>query len=686
MNASRKRTHIRELLAHGQSIMLAGAHDGLGARLVEEAGFDAVWASGLEIAASQGLPDESLLGMSEYLIAARHIDRTTSLPVIADCDTGFGDTANVIHMVREYESAGIAGVCIEDKRFPKKNSFSGSHQALISIDDFAAKIRAAKLAQCDPAFLVMARTEAFIVGEQVDAAVARGEAYERAGADLLVVHTKRSDVTELAAFKAQWKGSIPLVAIPTTVLRATVPALHSLGYQLVIFANHGLRAAIRAMRAALQQIALEQQAGMVEAVLAPISEVFALQRVDEWGGLRATAEGALEETRPLVGRGSRLSAAIDAPTRRLLFNPGPTNVHDDVRRALLAPDTCHREKEFAEVLAALNDDLIRVLGGHGTHASIPFVSSGTGANESILASIRGKLLVLVAGRYSGRIAAMARRLGVATETLEFPPLEGVDVATVESVLAAGKGITHLFVVHLETTTGLTAPLRELGELCASRGVLLAVDGVSSVGAHPFDLQRDHVAFCSLNTNKCLESIPGLAFVLARVDVIETLDGQSRSYYFDLYEQWRCLKESGTTPFTTPTQVVRAARVGVARLLAEGYEQRVARYAFLRTRLLDGVVRLGLSPVPIPAGRESNLHVLVHQPPGPSYAELHDAMLARGIVIYSDQATIDRGHVFFATMGAIDEAEVDYFLFALGEVLHELAPHDEHVNVSALPRA
>jgi phosphoenolpyruvate phosphomutase len=296
MNASDKRTRFGELLASGRSITLAGAHDGLGARLVEEAGFDAVWASGLEIAASHGLPDESLLGMGEFLMAAGQMDRAASLPVIADCDSGFGGLGNVIHLVREYDRAGIAGVCIEDKQFPKENSFGSGPQYLVCPDHFAAKIRAATLARCDRAFLIVARTEAFIAGESVDAAIARGEAYERAGADLLVVHTKRPNLTELAAFGARWTGRIPLVAIPTTIPRAGVAELHDLGYQVVIFANQALRAAIRAVRAALHQIAYEQQVGTVEAVLAPITDVFALQRVDEWAALRAQA-ASREEVR-----------------------------------------------------------------------------------------------------------------------------------------------------------------------------------------------------------------------------------------------------------------------------------------------------------------------------------------------------------------------------------------------------
>jgi len=359
--------------------------------------------------------------------------------------------------------------------------------------------------------------------------------------------------------------------------------------------------------------------------------------------------------------------------RPLLFNPGPTNVHEEVRQALLVPDTCHRESEFAAELGGLLDDLVTVLGGAGTHACVPFVSSGTGANEAILAGIRGRLLILVAGHYSARILAMAHRLGVQADAIEFDPHGGIDLRAVERACAARSDLTHVFAVHHETTTGVLAPLHELGALCARRGLLLAVDGISSVGSHPFHLQRDRVDLCSLNANKCLESVPGIAFVLARLEVLESLVGCSRSYYFDLHAQWLSLRESGLTPFTTATQLVSAARLAVRRLVAEGYDARVARYARLRRRLLDGLLAVGLSPVPIPPDKASNLHVLIHQPAGLTYAQLHDELLDRGFLIYSDRATIERGHLILATMGAIDESEVDLFLAALACVLRERLP-------------
>jgi 2-aminoethylphosphonate-pyruvate transaminase len=168
-------------------------------------------------------------------------------------------------------------------------------------------------------------------------------------------------------------------------------------------------------------------------------------------------------------------------------------------------------------------------------------------------------------------------------------------------------------------------------------------------------------------------------------VLRGLGASSRGFYFDLHGQWRSLRGTGRTRFTTATPVTHAAHVAVRRLVEEGYDHRVARYQRMRRRLLTGLVALGLSVVPVPAERASNINVLIEQPPGLSYAQLHDALLARGFVIYSDPATVGRGHVFFATMGAIDEREVDRFLAALGEVLQKQVPAPSATNAIGAER-
>ncbi len=268
---------LRELLGGRRLIRVAGAHNGLSARLVEQSGFDAVWASGFEVSTSYALPDASILTMSESLAAARIMNEAVSIPVIADCDTGFGDAPNVMHMVRRYETAGIAGVCIEDKRFPKLNSFVHDGHELISVDAFAAKIRAAKQAQRSPDFVVVGRTEAFILGLGPDEALTRAAAYAEAGADAVLVHSRAPTPAEIWTFMERWRLGVPVVVVPSTY-RASVEELERHGVSMVIHANVGIRAAARAMRETLQELsAVGHVSSSLEDRIASLDELLELQ-------------------------------------------------------------------------------------------------------------------------------------------------------------------------------------------------------------------------------------------------------------------------------------------------------------------------------------------------------------------------------------------------------------------------
>ena len=271
-----KAQRLRELLAQDRLIRVVGAHNGLSARLVERCGFDAVWASGFELSASYALPDASILTMSEVLEAARVMNEAVSIPVIADCDTGYGDAANVIHMVHRYEASGIAGVCIEDKRFPKLNSFVPRGQELIPAESFAGKIEAATRARRGPDLVVVARTEAFIAGLGVDEALARASCYAKAGADAVLVHSRASTPREIWEFMARWDGAVPVVVVPTTYA-ADADELSCRGVRVVIYANQGIRAATRAMRETFEVLRATGGTRSVEDRIATVEEVLELQ-------------------------------------------------------------------------------------------------------------------------------------------------------------------------------------------------------------------------------------------------------------------------------------------------------------------------------------------------------------------------------------------------------------------------
>jgi phosphoenolpyruvate phosphomutase len=270
---------LRRLLARPEVVRLIGAHDALGARMAERAGFEGVWASGFEIAASYAVPDASIVTLSEHLAAARAMSQAAGLPVVADCDTGYGEALQFSYAVRQFEAAGVAGVCIEDKMFPKINSFAQGSQELLPVDDFVAKLRAGQGARQDPDFVIVARVEALIAGCGLGEALARARAYADAGADAVLVHSKAADVAEIAAVAGAWDRPVPLVAVPTTYFKASAQELASLGVKVVIYANHGLRAALRAMEDVYAEILRSGSTATVEGRLWPMKTIFGLQGV-----------------------------------------------------------------------------------------------------------------------------------------------------------------------------------------------------------------------------------------------------------------------------------------------------------------------------------------------------------------------------------------------------------------------
>jgi phosphoenolpyruvate phosphomutase len=277
-----KAATLRDILLAAHPAVLAGAHDPLSARLVEAAGFDAVWASGFGISASRAVPDASLLTMTDMLEAARHMNEATALPIVADCDGGFGNAVNVIHMVRAYEHSGIAAICIEDTVFPKRCSFyADTARQLAPIDEHALKIQAACEARTRPETVVIARTEAFIAGLGVEEALQRAHAYAEAGADAILVHSSLATPKEVFAFARRWQSSLPLVAVPTTYAETSVNDLWEAGYRVVIFANQGLRAAIQSMHDTLGRLRATGLACSVDQDIAPLADVFALVHLEE---------------------------------------------------------------------------------------------------------------------------------------------------------------------------------------------------------------------------------------------------------------------------------------------------------------------------------------------------------------------------------------------------------------------
>lgn len=277
-----KAAQLRKLLSEKSILKVMGAHNALGAKLIEAAGFDAVWSSGFEIATAHGVPDADFLSRAENLSIASIINAATKLPVICDCDTGYGTASHAMHLVKQYESAGLAAVVIEDKRFPKVNSFIPGRQELAKIEEFVGKLEAMKAARSsEDGILIFARIEALIAGWGVEEAYRRAVAYKEAGADGLVIHSKSKKADEIFAFAQIWnknyKDTCPLIAIPTTYPGVTAEELAANGFKIAIYANQGIRASIRAMKKVMTQIVKDGTTQNIEQEISPMDEVFALQ-------------------------------------------------------------------------------------------------------------------------------------------------------------------------------------------------------------------------------------------------------------------------------------------------------------------------------------------------------------------------------------------------------------------------
>ena len=269
---------LRNGLESNPILKVGGAFDAMSAKLVENSGFDAIWAGSFGISATHALPDASILTMTEFLNVASNMEDACDIPIIADCDTGFGGPSNVSHMVKKYEKAGVAAVCIEDKTFPKQNSFlENSKQELLPEKEFVAKIIAAKEAKENSNFMIIGRTEALISGLGMKEAVKRANAYEKAGADAILIHSKQDSPEEIFEFSESWGGTLPLVVVPTSFPTVKLDELISHKIKMVIYANQTLRATHAIISKVLEQLKNSASIDDLSVDMTSMKEIFQLQ-------------------------------------------------------------------------------------------------------------------------------------------------------------------------------------------------------------------------------------------------------------------------------------------------------------------------------------------------------------------------------------------------------------------------
>src|SRR5262245_20434062 len=300
---TRRTTALKRLVTRCEIAFLMEAHSGLSARIVEEAGFEGIWGSGLTISAAFGVRDNNELSWSQVVDHVAFMAEATSIPLLLDGDTGYGNFNNMRRLVRKLEQVGVAGVKIEDKLFSKTNSFLRSElQPLADVDEFCGKIKAGKDSQTDGDFVLVARVEALIAGWGLAEAIKRAEAYHRAGADAILIHSRHSSPAEIFGFLDEWSDRAPVVLVPTKYWRTPTEDFRARRVSVVIWANHVLRASIAAMQVTAARVRAAESLIDVEPNVAPLHDVFRLQGDEE-------LQEAEKRYLP-VARGASLSAIV----------------------------------------------------------------------------------------------------------------------------------------------------------------------------------------------------------------------------------------------------------------------------------------------------------------------------------------------------------------------------------------
>jgi 2-aminoethylphosphonate-pyruvate transaminase len=356
-----------------------------------------------------------------------------------------------------------------------------------------------------------------------------------------------------------------------------------------------------------------------------------------------------------------------------LLTPGPLTTSRAVKEAMLH-DWGSRDAEFIKLNARVRERLVELAGGQGTHVCVPLQGSGTFIVEAMIGTLvprSGKLAVLINGSYGTRMVRMCEYLGRDRVVLETPEDTPVDPAALDAALAADAAITHVVVVHCETTSGVLNPVEEIAAVTRRRGRRLLVDAMSAFGALPLDAAATSYDALVASSNKCLEGVPGIGFAIIRRSALEGARGNASSLSLDLYDQWVAMEKTRQWRFTPPTHVLAALDQALAEHAAEGgIAGRGARYANNCRILVDGLRALGFETL-LPDALQAPIIVTVRMPADSkfNFESFYDRLSRRGFVIYPGKLTV-ADSFRIGCIGRLGENEMRGVLRAIGEILAE----------------
>ncbi|PPQ46275.1 2-aminoethylphosphonate--pyruvate transaminase [Paenibacillus peoriae] len=361
--------------------------------------------------------------------------------------------------------------------------------------------------------------------------------------------------------------------------------------------------------------------------------------------------------------------------KNILLTPGPATTTESVKCSQVVPDICPREAEFGQIMEYISTELTRLVADPDDYATVLFGGSGTAAVESIISSVPNHDAVIIVsnGAYGKRMCEIAKVYGVDYLEFKSPPDDAIDLAELERFIQSSeRTVSHLAVVHHETTTGLLNKVKDIGELCKRYQIDMIVDAMSSFAAVPIQLKEMNIAYLAASSNKNLQGMAGVSFVIAKKSKLENLKGQKpRSYYLNLYAQYNYFVEHGQMRFTPPVQTLYALRQAIEELKQEGVDKRYERYATSWKTLINGLARLGLTYI-IPEEHHSKIITSILEPhcAGYDFQSMHDYFYSKGMMIYPGK--LEKLNTFrIANIGDITYKEMELFLELLERYLSSI---------------
>lgn len=360
--------------------------------------------------------------------------------------------------------------------------------------------------------------------------------------------------------------------------------------------------------------------------------------------------------------------------RKILLNPGPATTTDTVKNAMVVPDICPREEEFGQLIESIKSDLIKIAHGEEEYKCALFAASGTGGMEAAITSavpVGKKLLVVENGAYGARMVKIAQTFGIEVVHYKLEYGDYPEVSKIEELIKSDNDISHLAIVHHETTTGMLNPIQEVCDLAHANNVQVIVDCMSSYAGIPINLKEWSAEYIISSSNKCIQGMAGLVFVIFKESLLPELQKQQRSFYFNLYNQLVGFEKTGQMQFTPPVQVCYALRQAIDEYLEETELGRWNRYKENWDILVEGLQKLDFSFL-LPYGQQSKILLAIIEPKNEKFDfdAMHDYLYERGFTIYPGKGA-KKSTFRLSVLGNLYKEDINAFLIELKGYLNTI---------------